>query len=664
MSISRIGSATGVASCTIPTHAVGDLILIFAFRDGNATAPLLPAGYTSVGTKSGTTCSARLGYKIATATNDGSGTWTNATEVVAVIYRPTPGNTIGIGASASNTGATNAANFAALTLNDTSGASWVAAGIGHRSLDQNIETAPTGMTNFADVLDATAEAAGHDTNGGVISWPSTNETLSGTASNWVSFVVEIQDIPPTVFTPATALSTADSNDGTLRMICKLAAGSQGKLAVTFRSIGATKVNNASIGKWTGSSSWPNTTTTPIELKFGGVSGLTLSDTGSVTSDFVDHSGSFSLAVGDYVVVTFDMDPTTSGQINSGGSANCDTWFGGSNPSYNLSDVSGLSGVSGWYEGGLNYQPTEPAGGWAFMVDHIYTAAGSSSSVNATGSITLGALTTSATAVAKVAASAAVTLSALTVSATAVAKDAASAAITLGALTAAVSASTGADNAEAAIALGALTVSARAVATDAASASITLGALTVAATATVESSASATITLGALTSAAVITNPEAAAAANTLGALTVAASATVTNNASASITLGALTTVARVSDTPGAVAAITLGALTVSATATVADAASASITLGALTVSATAEVEVSASAGIMLGSLIAAAAGAAPEAASAAGTLGELTTSSIVVNPVTAQANVMLGALTVSATARHAPRRVNPAALLI
>jgi len=206
VAITRIGSAGGVSSATVPTHQVGDLILVYAFRDGSATAPTLPSGYANVGvgTKtagSGSTAGAmRVGFKIATATNDTSGTWTNATEVVVVVYRPSAGNTLAIGASASNSGTTNTINYPALTLQATDGSSLVVGGVGHRSIETTIESPPTGMVLVLDQLDSTAELAVHDTNGGVTNWPSTNKTVTGTAAGWVSYNVEISIYPTPAFT--------------------------------------------------------------------------------------------------------------------------------------------------------------------------------------------------------------------------------------------------------------------------------------------------------------------------------------------------------------------------------------------------------------------------------------------------------------------------------
>src|SRR6185312_17100908 len=98
-----------------------------------------------------------------------SGTWTNATALVCHVYRPTSGKVIGIGASASSAQSTNTINYPALTMADSSGASWVAGFVGVSNLTNTIATAPSGMTNESLETASATQAAGQDTNGGVSS---------------------------------------------------------------------------------------------------------------------------------------------------------------------------------------------------------------------------------------------------------------------------------------------------------------------------------------------------------------------------------------------------------------------------------------------------------------------------------------------------------------
>jgi hypothetical protein len=195
MAITYIGSATGTTSASLPTGwQPGDLAIVAAFRDGSTTAPSLPSGWTNIQASGANTCSIRVGYRVLQSGDTGTGTWTNATNVVVHVYRgidSTP-----IGASAVSGGSSTTVTYSALTLQVTDGTSWVAGFAGHRSTDTTIETPPTGMTNRSDSLNATAELAGHDTNGGVASWSQGTVSVGGTSSGWRSCTVEIRAAPP------------------------------------------------------------------------------------------------------------------------------------------------------------------------------------------------------------------------------------------------------------------------------------------------------------------------------------------------------------------------------------------------------------------------------------------------------------------------------------
>ncbi len=197
MSITRIGTATGTTTCTVPAHQPGDLIVICAERSATSFATL-GTGFTSLLTKAGTSVSMTIGYRWATATNDASGTWTNALALTCVVLRPSSGNVLGVGASATHAQTTNTINYPALTLSDGySSNTWVLGFAVCSNVTNTIVTAPSGMTNEALETAAAAQCAYHDTNGGVTSWASTNATTTGTPGNSVSATVEINLMPGT-----------------------------------------------------------------------------------------------------------------------------------------------------------------------------------------------------------------------------------------------------------------------------------------------------------------------------------------------------------------------------------------------------------------------------------------------------------------------------------
>lgn len=195
---------------TMPTHAAGDFILMYCFRDGSTTLPTLPAGWTQINSGAANTCSARLAYKIAASSSETSGTWTSGTELVCQVYR----NVQVIGASAVGTGSSATVNYPALSGMFTDGNSVVAAFSGHRSVNGNLALAPTGMVNRVSQAGATADAAGFDTNGGVSSWSSQNVATGETASGYISIVVELISaasvIPPAPTITGTNQVTANS----------------------------------------------------------------------------------------------------------------------------------------------------------------------------------------------------------------------------------------------------------------------------------------------------------------------------------------------------------------------------------------------------------------------------------------------------------------------
>jgi hypothetical protein len=193
---SRVGTSTASATSVVcPAHQPGDAIVIVAVRGGSTTAPTLPSGYLSILSQSNstaTTVSMIVGYKIASATNDSSGTWTNASQVICAVYRPPSGYTVVIGQFASNSSTTTTVNYPALSPmgDSTTGLSWVVGAVGAGNTTQTIATAPSGMTNVTSIVGASSEAALQDTNAGVTSWSSTNATITGTGST-VSGAFEI-----------------------------------------------------------------------------------------------------------------------------------------------------------------------------------------------------------------------------------------------------------------------------------------------------------------------------------------------------------------------------------------------------------------------------------------------------------------------------------------
>jgi surface protein len=190
-SITYIGQATGVNSAPLPAHQAGDLILAFAFCDGSATLPTQPTGWTSIDTAAvGNTCSARVAYRVAASSVGTSGTWTGATTVIFLVYRGVNiGNISEIDTRSTGSGTTvtyNANNF-------WQGLSRLVVFAGHRSTDTALENAPGNLTLIVNPTDITDEAAAfQSTVNNFGNWASTNVSVGGTSSGWITFTVRLR----------------------------------------------------------------------------------------------------------------------------------------------------------------------------------------------------------------------------------------------------------------------------------------------------------------------------------------------------------------------------------------------------------------------------------------------------------------------------------------
>lgn len=204
MAIQRISTTIAEGtSTTIPTHKPGDLIICFAFRDGSTTNPTIgtgsPTTWTSItNTTDGTSCSVSMAWKRAATSSETTGTWTNASGLIIAVYRGALSSGTPIGTFAPGAGTTNTVNYAGrnLAASNIIGSSWFIAFAAHRNIDTTLESPPTGMPFVAGLVGANSEYAFFDTNGpATANWPSTNVSISGTASGWQTEVIEIKAEP-------------------------------------------------------------------------------------------------------------------------------------------------------------------------------------------------------------------------------------------------------------------------------------------------------------------------------------------------------------------------------------------------------------------------------------------------------------------------------------
>lgn len=201
MAISRIGaSAIAATTITLPgTYDNGDVAIIFAFS-GTAVAPTIPAGWTTLASGvTGATTGLAIGWKMLQSASDTSGTWTTASALACHVYRGTATNNTplqGLGTTLNGASGTNVTY--SVTGDNLRKNAWLIAFAGKFATTSTLETPPTGMVNISNVVAASVEIAGHDTNGAYATqtgtWPST-VVNTGVAGEWWSYMVQLLPEP-------------------------------------------------------------------------------------------------------------------------------------------------------------------------------------------------------------------------------------------------------------------------------------------------------------------------------------------------------------------------------------------------------------------------------------------------------------------------------------
>lgn len=189
-SITFVGEATGTTSATLPTHQAGDLILAFAFNDGTNLPPS-SVGYTQIDSFSGSSVAASVSYRVATAPGTSGGIFLFATTVIYLVYR---GVDVWSGILLNDKRSSSSSTTVTYPSNRFwQGLSRLVAFSGHRSTDTALGDPPGDLTLIVNPEDATDEAAAfHSTVDDYGVWNSTNVSVGGTSSNWVSYVLRLR----------------------------------------------------------------------------------------------------------------------------------------------------------------------------------------------------------------------------------------------------------------------------------------------------------------------------------------------------------------------------------------------------------------------------------------------------------------------------------------
>lgn len=179
------------------THAAGDLLLWFAYRDNSATVPTIPSGWVTRVSLSQSAGSLVIAYKYAASASESYGTWTNATQIFASVWRGDP-NTLIFPNYVSTSNATNTTiNYAAQTANtfQTAASDQALVGWAANRNSANTLSSPTGMTLAQSATDGSTWQTRLDYQlSRTTIWASQNVTVA-TSASWRTFVLSLVESP-------------------------------------------------------------------------------------------------------------------------------------------------------------------------------------------------------------------------------------------------------------------------------------------------------------------------------------------------------------------------------------------------------------------------------------------------------------------------------------
>jgi hypothetical protein len=165
-------------------HAAGDLLFWFAYNDNSTVIPTVPSGWVTRFSQSLGTGSYVMAYKFAQTSSEVSGTWTNADQIFASVWRGDPNtlvfpNYISGGAATATTVIYSAqtANTFQTGASDQALIAWTQM----RNV-ANVLTSPTGMTLAQSATDGSAwqTRLDYQLNRTTI-WPTTNVIVANIA---------------------------------------------------------------------------------------------------------------------------------------------------------------------------------------------------------------------------------------------------------------------------------------------------------------------------------------------------------------------------------------------------------------------------------------------------------------------------------------------------
>lgn len=266
MAVTIVGSASAAStSVAIPTHQVGDLIIVWAYRDGSTAVPSIPAASGTVpawvtldAAVGGNTNSAISAYFVATATTTTTGTWTSATGIaVQVVRGQNTYNPIGGHVRSTGTGA-NSVTVPAITLSIADGTSQVLSFMGARAVTAWSAATAGYLTQTSVATEVLINAKTSKTSDGSYSQANTSAS-----SGWMAEQIEVIAAPSTVVVREQA--AGDGRWGTGGFVPITAtfpnAVKTGSLLVCFyegaSNLGAPSVADNINGAWTQAAFYSN-----------------------------------------------------------------------------------------------------------------------------------------------------------------------------------------------------------------------------------------------------------------------------------------------------------------------------------------------------------------------------------------------------------------------
>lgn len=412
MAVSLTGSASAAStSVTLPAHNVGDLIVLYVWRNNTTTAATIPTAggtvptWTNLGSNPSGTNNAGyylLVWAIATATNHTTGTFTNATSMAALVFsgadqtNPIVGRADNSNAAASTqydvyypyfeSDSTTGAPTSSWPQRDLSGASKIVSFTGGPSTT-TFGTTPSGWTRV--LTDTTSKICINSLNSSTTSTSTAQSSTGNTSSAYNSLSIEVlaaASTPSTIVRYKGQLTTKASS-GTIPphavgdLIIAWAANitaattptapSAGGTVPTWTSIYTNGTNvgvrlayavatatNHTSGTWTNAGALTFTVLSRLTTTFTGLAALSI---GSIAG-----TSQASTATHTSAAISSTVDRSGAGMILYGGHCNTTIISSGSGNGYSNASGNAMCSAPKWSatDGTAMAMTATPAAAWA------------------------------------------------------------------------------------------------------------------------------------------------------------------------------------------------------------------------------------------------------------------------------------------------------------